>query len=171
MNVQEVPEDLLDEAEELSKLDEHQLYIILGNQLLWQMPPRKIAELASHISGMRELTEIAETTDTVPSERLIPELTKMRQFFDGVVEIGKRYIKQTEGLLREAICTKEGKCKEQILKVMDQGVRVVLAVVARSVLQKLDLQPTLYPIAVTMSLIILKKGFEAFCEGTGEMKK
>jgi len=171
MNTQKIPENLLDEAEKLSKLNENELYTILGNQLLWQISPSKMTDIVTHIPIIERLTETAKTSDVVPSEQLLPEFDIIKGFFHRSNEIGRQYVKQIEISLKEALCTKEGKCKEEILEVINGGVKATVAASAQAILQKIDLSPALYSIVIIIPIIILKKGFEAFCRNDSNLEQ
>ena len=163
MNTHKIPENLLDVAEKMSKLSENELYTILGNQLLWRIPPSKMTDIVTHMPIIERLTETAETSGVVPSEQLLPEFDIIKDFFYRSNKIGKQYIKQIDTSLKGALCTKEGRVKEEILKVLNGGVKAVVVAAAPAILRIIDLPPALYSIVIIVTIIILKKGFETFC--------
>ena len=164
MNTHKIPENLLDEAEKLSKLSENELYTILGNQLLWQIPPSEMTDIVTHMPIIERLAETAETSGVIPSEQLLPEFDIIKDFYYRSNKIGKQYIKQIETSLKGALCTKEEKVKGEILEVLNGGVKVVVAAVAPAIFRIIVLPPAFYSIVIIVTIIILKRGFEAFCK-------
>jgi hypothetical protein len=159
----EILEEMLEEGKNLLRFDDYELYTILGGQLLGTLPPTRTARFIKDLSEAKEnLSKV--TVEELPSESLLPKIdSDLATLIYDLVEVGKGYFEKNKELLREALCTKEGKCKEEILKTVNVGTEALLKYITPIIAATLGFVATLYPIAVTITVIIIKIRLEAFC--------
>lgn len=162
---EKVPEELIEEGKKLMELSDEEIYLLLGTQILGQEAPTKVAGITTYISAIGQLDRATKFVETLPSEKLLPEsVAGIATLMRDLTRKGRDYFVQTEEVLKRAICTKEGELKKEILDSLDKGIESLLKVLTPIIGVTMGLTGLLYPIAVTIGVIVIKMGLKNFCK-------
>jgi len=151
-------EVLTDDAMKLLELGIDNLYTALGAQLLGQNLPTRAAGLVSYILALRNAAEAKSLYKDLPS---LPSATEsgtgLRIICEELKQDGMRYLSEVSQGLRKTVC------KEDILRLTDNITRSSMEVIILIVGATLRMPREFEPIAVIVSVILLKLGLRNFC--------
>ena len=158
---QEISKEVIAEALSLLDLPQDELYAALGAQ--------------TNPAQAARLTQAARRTADL-AERAVRDMRSAESYRKGIEEgaknvnlatselaqSGKSFFQQFEVELRQAICTEDGVCKEEIAKLLEDAEGLLTKLIPL-IITTLNLPVVLTSIAITIAVILMKTGLRTWC--------
>ena len=151
-------EILTDQAMKLIQMDIDELYVTLGSQLLARDVPSRTAEIARHLSAVRDVSKSRDLFSVLQEPAVTEWGVRLGEIYHELRQDGMNYLAEIKDNLRTSLC-----CAD-VLSLSDQTNRSTLQIVVLIVGGTLRLPLELEPTSVTIAAILFKVGLRGFCQ-------